>query len=78
MSVLLKVGGQWSDLEPLSPRLVTGKSPAGYWSTVIGNLCMTIFMRMHGMCVCVYYVCTLRVLSAILRNVIGIEVSLHM
>ena len=28
-----KLAGQWSDQEPLSPRLATGNSPAGYWST---------------------------------------------
>ena len=30
--------GQWSDQEPISSQLVMGKSPAGYWSTVIGIL----------------------------------------
>ena len=31
----MEVMGQWSDQEPLSPRLATGKSPADYWSICI-------------------------------------------
>ena len=51
-----EVGGQWSDQEPISSRLATGKSPAGYWSTVIG---IFIFMYdnygcMHGMYIIMY------------------------
>ena len=45
----MEVMGQWSDQEPLSPRLATGKSPADYWS-----ICIVIDILLFLFLLCTY------------------------
>ena len=52
---ICKLSGQWSDQEPLSPRLATGNSPAGYWSTLFCPYsCIVCVLCMYVMYVCIY------------------------
>ena len=48
--------GQWSVQEPLSPRLATGQSPAGHWSTLPASL-LSSFSLSSFSCIAPCLVC---------------------
>ena len=67
MNNIIEVIGQWSDQEPLSPRLATGKSPADYWS-----ICIVINILLFLFLLCTY----LGVCNNNINNIININNSL--
>ena len=57
----MEVMGQWSDQEPLSPRLATGKSPADYWS-----ICIVIDILIFCFCYAPILVCVIIIIIIII------------
>ena len=66
----MEVMGQWSDQEPLTPRLATGKNPADYWS-----ICIVIdILRFFCFCCAPILVCVIIIIIIIIIIIMGLPV----
>ena len=62
--------GLWSVQEPLSPRLATGQSPAGHWSTLPASL-LSSFSLSSFSCIAPYLVCISIIIIIIIIGMYG-------